>query len=93
MGYQGSATIITGDGTELSTDVSLAVRRSGHLESWEGHGSLAAEDAMRLITELGNQRLRLPNGNEASIVVSHASGPSSATRAVVRIVGSGPPPF
>jgi hypothetical protein len=85
--YEGSATLIAPDGTETPAEVSLRTYQSGNLNEW---GGTATVDDFN-ITASGDSRLKLPNGNERTVVVRTSN--ALATPMALELSGSGTPPF
>jgi hypothetical protein len=84
--YRGSATLITGDGTQYAAEVALWVEgEPDGLRQWLGTASIPNFD----LTQLGAIVLRLPNGREGNALLVTATSDSDQ----VELRGVGKPPF
>lgn len=93
MSYYGDFTIITGDGSEFEVTGQLVEDSSGPLKSWSGTAS--GDPSVAAAFGRGMARVCLPDGGEGEVLVSGVrdSMRGDAQVVVLKLRGSGPPPF
>lgn len=90
MIYNGPATLVRSDGTEVEADLTLWDTRRGTLKSWQADGLVEAYAGDVLIND-DSVTLRLPDGSTGvGFVARENPGPAGSVAIVVK--GSGRPP-
>lgn len=90
MSYQGPATVVLDDGTEIAVRADIRIQNSRHLRVWAGQVRAQTATDLWPVCKASSGTLVLPNGRDGAFVPGRFN-PGQPDR--LSITGSGPPPY
>lgn len=94
MNYSGEAELIPESGDAIPIRATLRQGQTGRLKSWDGR--IASADGRLLHIDPGQYTIRMPDGQEGTLLVRSVSFTSRlgvGTIQSIDVSGSGPAPF